>query len=79
MLCRLSDHRVVFVLTHTTVIIIQIDVHLSKAIFLKDVVEHADDGVRTRPDIHSLVDEVVNLPWDGLTIKPHSEHTFGVC
>ena len=65
-----------FVLTHT-VISVQMDVHLSKAVRLKEVVEHADDVVRPLPDIHCLVNEVVNLPWDGLTTHPKESTLSG--
>ena len=73
---QVLDHRVVFVLTHT-VISVQMDVHLSKAVRLKEVVEHADDGVRPLPNIHRLVDELVNLPWDGLTTHPKESTLSG--
>ena len=53
------------------------DVHLFKAVRLKEVVEHADDGVRPLPDIHRLVNEVVNLPWDGLTTHPKESTLSG--
>ena len=53
------------------------DVHLSKAVHLKEVVEHADDGVRPLSDIHRLVDQVVNLPWDGLTTHPKESTLSG--
>ena len=74
---QVLDHRVVFVLTHT-VISVQMDVHLSKAVRLKEVVEHADDGVRPLPDIHRLVDEVVNLPGMASQHTPKRAHFRGV-
>ena len=51
--------------------------HLSKAVRLKEMVEHADNGIRPLSNIHRLVDQVVNLLWDGLTTHPKESTLSG--
>ena len=52
----------------------QVDLTLSKTM---QVVQEADNGVRSRASVTGLIDQVIDLLRYGLTANPQIEHTFG--
>ena len=63
------EHGVVFVLSHA-VVTVQVDVLLSQAVCREEMMEHTHDGIGPLADIHCFIDQVIDLPGDGLTTHP---------
>ena len=62
-------HGVVFILA-TTVVSMQTDGTLAKAVMAEKEVQHADNCVRPLACVTGLVNDEVHLPWDCFTADP---------
>ena len=63
---QVSYHSIVLILT-PTVVRVEVYVLLTEPMYLKEVMEHADNGVGSLPNVNCLVNQVINLTWDSLT------------
>ena len=59
-------HSVVFILT-PTVVSMEVDILLAEPMYHEEVMEHADDGIRSLTTVNCLIDEVVDLSGNSLT------------
>ena len=63
---EVMEHGVILVFPHT-IFRMKVDKCLSQSMLLEEMVEHADDRVGPLPRIAGLINEVVDLPWNGFT------------
>lgn len=63
---QVSYHSTVLILT-PTVVRMEVDVFLAEPMYLKEMMEHADDGIGSLTGVNGLINEVINLTWDSLT------------
>jgi len=63
---EILDHDRILILP-TTVVSVQVYRLLAQPMVYKEVVKHADDGVGALPHVDSFIDQVIDLPGNGLT------------
>ena len=62
---QVSYHSIVLILT-PTVVRMEMNV-LTEPMYPREMMEHADDGIGSLPDVKCLINQVINLTWDSLT------------
>ena len=62
---QVSYHSVLLILT-PTVVCVEVDVLLSEPMYFKEMVEHADDGVRPFTYVEGFINKVIHLTWYSL-------------
>ena len=63
---QVSYHSIVLILT-PTVVRMEVDVLLAEPVYPKEMMEHADDGIGSLPNVNCLINQVINLTWYSLT------------
>ena len=74
---QVSYHDVVLVLT-PTVVRMEVDILLTKPMYLKEVMEHAHHCIGPLAHVNCLINEVVDLAWYGFTAHQRWHISLGL-